>query len=356
MRVLIVTTWWPDDEQPGMAPFNVAHAKAIARHHDVRVVRVQRKVAPRTDTTDPSGLPLTTVSVNPADPVATVRGLNELRKLVKGVDVVHTMAYDALTVLAPLYPLIRKRWVHTEHWSALVKKDAQIPARVLRSLRLPRRVSTVSEALRAALRPLVRDPQVSVIPNVIADHFTAHEQPSWDELKLVAVGMLIERKRPVLAVETLAELVGGGHDATLTWVGDGPLREAAAARAAELGIAERVRFTGQVAISAVAGHLAEANVFFLPTEGETFLVAAAEAIASGRPVVLPRLDCLDYVTVENGVLVDDATPGAFAEAITLAAKSFRDRSAAAVRATVIPRFGEASVGDHFDRFYSGLGA
>ncbi|UVS82436.1 glycosyltransferase [Actinokineospora sp. UTMC 2448] len=356
MRVVIVTTWWPNDDQPGMAPFNVAHAKAIARHHDVRVVRVQRKVEPRRDTVDPSGLPLTTVSVNPADPLATVRGLNELRKLVKGADIVHTLAYDAVTVLAPLYPLIKKRWVHTEHWSAFVSNQAIIPPRVRKSMRLPRRVSTVSNALREALLPFTGDGEITVIPNVIADHFTAVEQPSWDPLKLVAVGMLIERKRPLLAVETVAELVRGGQDTTLTWVGDGPLMDDVRTRAAELGVAERVHLVGAVPAPEVAGHLSAANLFFLPTAGETFLVAAAEAIAGGRPVVLPRLACLDYVTEQNGVLVDGADAAAFAAAITEAAKAFRDRSAEEIRSTVIPRFDAESVGKHFDSFYSGLGA
>jgi glycosyltransferase involved in cell wall biosynthesis len=355
MRVVIATTWWPSEEQPGIGPFNVAHAKAIARHHDVHVVRLQRKVAPRSDTTDPSGLPLTTVSVNPADPLAAARGLNELRKLVKGADVVHTMAYDAVTVLAPLYPLIRKRWVHTEHWSAFVNNGANIPPRVQKSLRLPRRVSTVSLALRDALRPLTRDPDITVIPNVIGSHFVASEQPSWDPLKLVSVGMLIERKRPLLAVETVAELVRDGQDVTLTWLGEGPLRESVQARAAELGVADRVRLTGAVPAQDVAGYLSAGNIFFLPTEAETFLVAAAEAIASGRPVVLPKLDCLDYVTEQNGVLVNGQDAESFAVAITEASKTFRDRTAESVRSTVIPRFDEESVAEGFDRFYSGLG-
>lgn len=355
MRILLVTTWWPNEDQPGMAPFNVAHAKAIARHHDVHVVRVQRKVAPRSDVTDPSGLPLTTVSVNPADPVASARGLNELRKLVTSSDIVHTLAYDALTVLAPLAPLIRKRWVHTEHWSAFVTGSAPIPTRVRKSLRLPRRVSTVSRALREAIQPMTRDPDITVIPNVIADHFAVRAQPAWEPLKLVSVGMLIERKRPVLAVETVAELVRSGIDTTLTWVGEGPLDEVVRERAAELGVADRVRLTGAVPAREVGGYLGEANVFFLPTEGETFLVAAAEAIASGRPVVLPELDCLDYVTEDNGVLVRDGDAQRFAAAITDVSKTFRDRDAEAVRSTVLPRFGEESVADDFDRFYAGLG-
>jgi glycosyltransferase involved in cell wall biosynthesis len=155
-------------------------------------------------------------------------------------------------------------------------------------------------------------------------------------------------------VETVAELVRGGQDVTLTWVGDGPMREQVLARAAKLGVAERVSLIGSVPATEVADHVRAANVFFLPTEAETFLVAAAEAIAVGRPVVLADLPCLDYVTEDNGARVRSASAEAFAAAILDVAQTFRDRSAESVRATVIPRFAQASVGEQFDRFYAEL--
>lgn len=355
MRVLIVTTWWPSDDQPGMGPFNVAHAKAIARHHDVHIVRVQRKHIPRTDTTDPSGLPLTTISTNPSDPLGTGRSLNDLRKLAKQSDVVHTMAYDALTIMAPLYPLIRNRWVHTEHWSAFVNNDAHIPARVKKSFRLPKRVSTVSHALQDALRPLTRDSAMTVIPNVIGDSFEGREQPSWTPLKLVTVGSLIDRKRPLTAVETVAELARAGEQVTLTWVGDGPKRAETERRAEELGVADRITLVGAVAPHEVPTYIQDSNLFFLPTQAETFLVAAAEALACGRPVVLPELPCVaDYVQHGNGVLVPTDDTLTFAEAIRTARERFADVPADSIRATVLPRFGEATIADQFDEFYRGL--
>ena len=41
MRVLVVTSWFPSADWPGGAPFAVAHAKAIARHHDVQVAHLR---------------------------------------------------------------------------------------------------------------------------------------------------------------------------------------------------------------------------------------------------------------------------------------------------------------------------
>lgn len=357
LRILIATTWWPTDDQPNVAPFNVAHARAIARHHDVRVVRIQRVVGPRTDATDPrSGLPLTTVSANPRDPIATARGINELRKLAKDADVVHTMAYDAVTVLAPLAPLIGRRWVHTEHWSSFVKDGAAgVPFRVKKSMRLPRRITAVTQDLADAIAPYARPGALSVVPCILDDSFDAAPQPGWEPLKLVAVSSLIPRKRPLLAVETVRELIDGGTDVHLTWVGDGPLREDVLRRATELGVEANVELTGFVQPDKVAEHIRNANMFFLPTELENFLTSAAESIACGRPVVVPNTGGFtDYVTANNGVIAEDETAQGFARAVREAAARLRDESPESIRATVIPKFSFDTVGDQFDAIYRGL--
>lgn len=358
MRVLIVTTWFPSAERPGVAPFNVAHAKAIAREHDVRVIHVMLGSTAGRSGENYADLRVTRLPFGPRRPLASLATLRALRQLTRDVDVVHSMAFSTILVLAALYPLIARRWVHTEHWSLL---NADRPSRAValgrRLLRLPRRVSAVSPALCERLRPFVRPGAVEVVPNVVAEHFAAAPQPDWSPLKLVSVGGLIEGKRPDLAVATLVELVNAGDSATLTWVGDGPLRERVAKQAADAGVGELVDLVGSVPHQRVVEHLSAANVFLLPTRGETFLVAAAEALACGRPVVLPTMDCLDYVQEGNGVLVAAEVadqPAAYAAAVRVAARRFADVPAETIRATVLPRFSEATVAARFDDFYRHL--
>ena len=72
-------------------------------------------------------------------------------------------------------------------------------------------------------------------------------------------------------------------DARLILVGDGPDAASAHDLASELGVAERVIFTGVV--DSVAGLLACADLFLLPSSTESFGLGALEAMASGVPVV-----------------------------------------------------------------------
>lgn len=113
-----------------------------------------------------------------------------------------------------------------------------------------------------------------------------------------------------------------------------------------------MHLVGSVPPYQVPEHLGRAHVFFLPTEFETFSVAGAEALARGRPVVLPAGGpYTDYVDETVGVLVADDTPGSFASAIIAARERFSGVPPERFRAAVLPRFGPESIARRFDEFY-----
>jgi N-acetyl-alpha-D-glucosaminyl L-malate synthase BshA len=72
----------------------------------------------------------------------------------------------------------------------------------------------------------------------------------------------------------------------LVMIGDGPDRVDAEFEARHLGVADSVHFLGK--IDDVAPLLANADVFLLPTQSESFGLSALEALASGVPVVGTR--------------------------------------------------------------------
>ena len=117
-------------------------------------------------------------------------------------------------------------------------------------------------------------------------------------------------------MRALAELVARGRDARLVWAGDGTMRAEVAALAEHLGVADRLELRGRVDPSAVTTALGEADVFLLPTSRETFGVAIAEALASGRPVVVgAQGGQAEFVRTPDGVLVGEPTPVAYADAV-----------------------------------------
>lgn len=357
-RVLVVSTWFPTDERPGVAPFNVAHAKAIARHHDIQVVHARLDSGEPARTDSHSGLTITRLPFSPRHPMAVARSLLALRRLCADADVVHSMAFSTLGVLAPLYPQVRATWVHTEHWNGVTDPKRvgglwERAAAARHLLRLPRLVTAVTADLAAMMARFTRRDSMHVIPCVVDDTFTVGDRLPWTPLKLVAVGALTDRKRPLLAVRTVAALVHSGIDVHLTWVGDGPLRDRVRQTAADLGVRERVHLVGAVAPHQVADHVRAANLFFLPTAAENFLTSAAEAIACGCPVVLPDAGgYTDYVNATNGVIAKSDDPATLAEAVLRARDGLADLPPEQIRATVLPRFSEETVAEHFVRLYA----
>src|SRR5690606_32881786 len=110
-----------------------------------------------------------------------------------------------------------------------------------------------------------------------------------DRKLVVSVGHLIERKRHHVLLEALAALRRDFPRALLVVVGARSSEPAYPARLSELalrlGIADHVRFAGNLAPPSVATWLRAADVFALATAREGCCNAVLEALATGVPVV-----------------------------------------------------------------------
>lgn len=125
-------------------------------------------------------------------------------------------------------------------------------------------------------------------------------------------------------------------DAVLALAGDGPERERLERLAADLGVAERVRFLGRR--DDVPELLAACDVFALPSLYEGSSLAVLEAMAAGRPIVSSAIGGTDEL-IEDGVcglLVAPRDSAALAAALRrlLDDSPLRERFAAAARARV----------------------
>jgi glycosyltransferase involved in cell wall biosynthesis len=129
----------------------------------------------------------------------------------------------------------------------------------------------------------------------------------------------------------------------LVLVGGGPERAALESLAAELEVAEAVRFVGTV--TDVRPWLAAMDAFVLPSREEGSSNAALEAMACGRPVVATSVGGTEELIEDGrtGLLVPPRDPAALATALAtvLEAPEYAARLGTAARAVVEERYGVA---------------
>ena len=115
---------------------------------------------------------------------------------------------------------------------------------------------------------------------------------------------------PRKGVDTLVEAMGllarrPQGAPLLVAAGIGEMRPALERRAAELGIADRVRFVGKIGHDEVGWWMAAGDLFVLPSLSEGLPTVVCEAMNCGRPVVATAVDGTPEIVRdgETGLLV-----------------------------------------------------
>lgn len=166
-------------------------------------------------------------------------------------------------------------------------------------------VTAVSRFLKQATIETFDFDEIEVIPNFICPtHYQRHEDcplrhelaPDGERL-LVHVSNFRPVKRPVDCVEILAKVREQGVNARLIMVGDGPERSACEYRANQLELKDHVEFVGKK--ENIADYLGVADIFLLPSESESFGLAALEAQACEVPVIAARIGGIPEVVTEG---------------------------------------------------------
>jgi len=188
----------------------------------------------------------------------------------------------------------------------LVGKDATYKPVVTFSINKSDGVTTVSEDLKEdTYKHFDIQKEIKVIPNFIdfnrfkvqpKDHFKKAIAPNNERI-LIHTSNFRKVKRTEDVIKMFQKVLAK-IPSKLLMVGDGPERTANEQLCRELDICENVRFLGKQ--DAVEEILSVSDLFIMPSESESFGLAALEAMACKVPVItsnaggLPELNIDDY--------------------------------------------------------------
>src|ERR1700704_22487 len=222
-------------------------------------------------------------------------------------------------------------------------------------------VTAISHYLKEATKEIFQFDDIEVIPNFICQ--TDYQRQTDESLRqslapeneplLVHVSNFRPVKRPVDCVEILARVLQKGIKTRLVMVGDGSERTNVEHRARCLGIYDSCVFVGKQ--PKIVDYLSVSDVLLLPSEQESFGLAALEAMACELPVIASQVGGLPEVVTdgETGFLspVGDVDKMANDAARLLSDDQFRREMGRRARESAISRYRTDLIIPRYIEFY-----
>lgn len=344
MKICIVTTSFPRWENDTRGIFVYECALALHRRgHSVRVVAMHNPGAKKREVIqgievirpqylpqrweilqkDSAGLPQVWKE-NPLAPLAILPFLvvHTLAAAIyaRGCDILHAnWSLSAFSVMAAKI-IHRRPYVVTVQGSDIFVAAQKPGIRMLTRLALRRakKVLALSRALAEETARLGVEPErIVVVQNGVDIRRFAVASDTRREPVILYVGSFIERKGCRYLIESFREVSSRQPDYRLVMVGEGSQKEELVTLTAQLGLDDRVTFTGLQTQEQVRSWMQRARVFVLPSLEEGQGVVVVEALACGTPCVGTRVGGIpDMIVPAVGRLVPPGDAPALAQAIT----------------------------------------
>jgi glycosyltransferase involved in cell wall biosynthesis len=180
------------------------------------------------------------------------------------------------------------------------------------------------------------------------------ERPSGTPLTITTIGRLHPQKAQRVLLDAARIVLSQRQDVRFQLVGEGPLEHELKAYAQRLGLGDGVVFTGLR--RDIPALLAASDIFTLSSSWEGLPLAAVEAMAAARPVVLTDVGaCRELVPdTSTGIVVPPGDPAALAAAyLELLENPARRRAmGSAARARVRETYSIEAVARAYEALYA----
>lgn len=333
MKVLHIAGWYPNRLKPYETPFIERHIRALDSVCENTIWQLDVRLGARWSICRESlKADRTLIITTPIRRWYVIEWLATLvilwawftrDRTVKHDAVNFHIAYPNCTRIGLLRRVMRLPLVITEHWSIYrlgFKSGAQGLDRIRRIFHQGIPVIAVSKALTDDILGFAGPPSppVHIVPNVVDTGLFRPRDGQRTEGRFFAIATWRYPKRPLVLIEAIGLLRARGRDARLRIAGEGDEVETMRAAIEAAGLTSSVELIGQASPQHAASLMQEAHALLHASDYETFSAVCAEALCCGTPVAASAVGGIrEYLTPAMGVLVEENTAVAWADAIDL---------------------------------------
>lgn len=163
---------------------------------------------------------------------------------------------------------------------------------------------------------VVPNPLPPELEKIATEEKISEQHRSREQLTLLAMARLVPGKGVDVAIRAMIELPAYVH---LVVAGDGDQLSALKSLAHEIGVADRVEFTGWVSGEEKRRLLRQADIFCLPSTNDAFPISMVEAMCHGLPVVAVKWGGIPDIVSDGrtGILIERSEPALVAQAVRM---------------------------------------
>lgn len=367
--VLVLPAWYPTARQPFSGPFVRDHARAAAAYGHQIVVLVAEGPTKglgglfRLSEERDGRLRVFRLTYRPGTatlvylPVVLLLA-RRLAREGRSVNVIHAHIHWMAWPAAMAAALLRRPFVITENSTEWPGRTITPGALRRARIAFPRAalVCPVNERLRRAIEAYGIRARFRIVPNTVESSLfhAGRRDPGLEPARLINVSLHVQRKGLDVLLRAFASLLTRRPGLTLELVGEGPQTPELRRIARELGVAERVIFSGLAQPEQIAEALRRSDVFVFPSLSENMPLAVLEALSCGLPVVATDVGGIPEAVGEDGVLVPPGDPGALAAAIENVLADFGRFDPDEIARRAAARWSFEAVGGAWDEIYRSL--
>lgn len=337
MKILFITTWYPNEDNPVEGIFVKEHAKAISMYGDevtlvyCRRNKIRSKRIYQINESYEEGIRVVRIYYSPL-PIRSINYLIFIFSILKTCsnliqkgfrpDIIHANVYTAGVPAMILGKYYKIPMVLSEHWSGYATRKLGIiqKAQIKIALRQASFILPVSKTLMKCIESYGIKNKFQIVPNIVDLNIfypSLNNRKERKETKILFVGLLSPIKGIDYLLQAAYLLLQSRDDWCLDIIGDGPFRAKYERMAKELKLNAKVTFNGLKSKQEIAEWMRQGDILVLPSIWENSPCVLIEGMACGMPIVSTCVGGIpEIVDKEVGTLVPPKNPKILANAIS----------------------------------------